>query len=135
MKSVSIMARAACALLLAGGSGYAAANTTVPEAPVSMQWIRQQMSECHKLPTSYRGICKADVSRRVDEAYVALPAGAVAVAPALAEPTRTAANDEMSRYGKLSAACKQAPTSERGSCADEASLGFARPERLDTGRG
>ena len=129
MKCIRIASGITCALLLGAVSGVAAANTTT-QAPVSLQSIRAQMSACHKEPTSYRGICKAEVNRRVDERYASLPARSAAIAPGFVEPQATAANAELAHVRALVAQCRRAPASERGSCADEASLGFARPERL-----
>jgi len=84
MKCIRIASGIALALLTGAAGGIAQASTTTMEAPVSLQSIRAQMSACHKVPTSYRGICKAQVNRRVDERYAALPAGSVAVGDTLA---------------------------------------------------
>ncbi|HET9669509.1 MAG TPA: hypothetical protein VFQ93_07870 [Casimicrobiaceae bacterium] len=130
MKCIRMASGIGFALLLGGGIAQANAMTT--EAAISLQSIRAQMSACHKEPTSYRGICKAQVNRRVDERYAALPAGSVAIAPGFAEPRPAVASAELARDGALSAQCKRAPVSERGSCADEASLGFARPARVSS---
>jgi hypothetical protein len=130
MKFIRIASGIGFALLV--GGGISQANTTTTEAPISLQSIRAEISACHKEPTSYRGICKAQVNRRVDERYAALPAGSVATAPGLAEPRPAVASAELARDGALSAQCKRAPASERGTCADEASLGFARPEHVNS---
>ena len=121
-----------CALLLALGSAHAATATSVVQPPVSFQSIHAQIAACYKQPVSYRGICKAQVNRRVDEAYLSLPAGSVAIAPAFVEPVPAAAHAESLRYRSLSAECKRVPISERNSCVDEASLGYARPEPIGT---
>jgi hypothetical protein len=132
MKCIRIASGIALALLTGAAGGIAQASTTTMEAPVSLQSIRAQMSACHKVPTSYRGICKAQVNRRVDERYAALPAGSVAVAPGFLEAQPAIASAERARDRALIAQCKRAPVSERGSCADEASLGFARPEHVSS---
>ncbi|HET9749986.1 MAG TPA: hypothetical protein VFS06_11855 [Casimicrobiaceae bacterium] len=132
MKCIRMASGITFALLLGAGGGVAQADTTTTEAPVSLQSIRAQMGACHKEPTSYRGICKAQVNRRVDERYAALPAGSVAIAPGFVELASTAVSAELARDRALGAQCKRAPASERGSCADEASLGFARPEHVSS---
>jgi len=54
--------------------------------------------------------------------------GSGAIAPEFVEPQRTSFDTEMNCYRSLIALCKRAPSSERNACADEASLGRARPE-------
>ena len=72
----------------------------------------------------------ASAATRPLPSYLSLPAGSVAIAPAFVEPVPAAARADSLRYRSLSAECKRVPISERNSCVDEASLGYARPEPI-----
>ena len=107
MKSVTMASAIACAMLLGTGSAFAAVGDTVNTT------VEADYAACSKLPVSERGICKAEQSRRADEAANNGPAARMPTTP--------------SRYGNLVTACSHVPSSEHDSCVDAASLGEARP--------
>ncbi|HLX29726.1 MAG TPA: hypothetical protein VKV24_14695 [Casimicrobiaceae bacterium] len=99
----------ACAMLLGTGSAFAAVGDTAGTT------VEADYAACSKLPVSERGICKAEQSRRADEAANNEPAARMPATP--------------SRYANLVTACSHAPSSEQNSCVDAASLGEARPAK------
>ena len=109
MKSVRMASAIACAMLLGTGSAFAAVGDTAGTT------VEADYAACSKLPVSERGICKAEQSRRADEAANNEPAARMPGTP--------------SRYANLVTACSHAPSSEQNSCVDAASLGEARPAK------
>ncbi len=128
MKCMRIALGVACAMGLSIGSAYAH-DQSQGRAHDS---FHAAISGCHKLPVSERGICKAEVQRRADAAYMAASVSEPAAWSGYVIPDRTALKAEMTRYKRLSSACHRAPISEKGSCLDEASLGRARPAQLQS---